>query len=97
MDDNDKPASPWRQPLVWLVVGLPAVAVVALVWMVFIAAGPGSTDSVDPAVKRTAQIQVADLGPDATAAQLPWQRCCGWMAKPWKCCRCMPASIPQAR
>ncbi|MFT4178406.1 MAG: FixH family protein [Thermomonas sp.] len=62
--------SPWRQPLVWLVAGIPTVAVIALAWMVFIAAGPGSTDTVDPAVKRTAQIQTADLGPDETAAKL---------------------------
>ena len=66
--DTSRPA--WREPLVWLVFGIPAIAVVALVWMVFIAAGPGSTDSVDTAVKRTAQIQFADLGPDETAARL---------------------------
>ncbi|WP_374607582.1 FixH family protein [Thermomonas sp.] len=70
MDARDTPRSPLREPLVWLVFGIPAIAVVALVWMVFIAAGPGSTDSVDTAVKRTAQIQVADLGPDQAAARL---------------------------
>ena len=70
MNDRDKSRSGLREPLVWLVFGIPAIAVVALVWMVFIAAGPGSTDSVDTAVKRTAQIQVADLGPDETAARM---------------------------
>lgn len=70
MNDNENSRPAWREPLVWLVFGIPAIAVVALVWMLFIAAGPGSTDSVDPAVKRTAQIQVADLGPDETAARL---------------------------
>lgn len=70
MNDKDMSRPPWREPLVWLVFGIPALAVVALVWMVFIAAGPGSTDSVDTAVKRTAQIQVADLGPDESAARL---------------------------
>ena len=70
MDARDTPRSPLREPLVWLVFGIPAIAVVALVWMVFIAAGPGSTDSVDTTVKRTAQIQVADLGPDEAAARL---------------------------
>ncbi len=67
---NDKTTSPWRQPLVWLVFGIPAVAVAALVSMVFIAAGPGSTDSSDPTVKRTAQIQTVDMGPDEAAAKL---------------------------
>ncbi|MFT3898373.1 MAG: FixH family protein [Thermomonas sp.] len=69
-DDKRKPGSPWRQPMVWMVVAIPALAVVALVWMVFIAAGPGSTDSVDPAVRRTAEIQTVDLGPDENAAKL---------------------------
>ena len=70
MNDTNTSRPGWREPLVWLVFGIPAIAVVALVWMVFIAAGPGSTDSVDTTVKRTAQIQVADLGPDEAAARL---------------------------
>ena len=70
MNDTNTSRPAWREPLVWLVFGIPAVAVVALLWMLFIAAGPGSTDSVDTTVKRTAQIQVADLGPDESAARL---------------------------
>lgn len=70
MNDTNPSRPGWREPLVWLVFGIPAIAAVALVWMVFIAAGPGSTDSVDTTVKRTAQIQVADLGPDEAAARL---------------------------
>jgi len=70
MNDRDTSRAAWREPLVWLVFGLPAIAVVALAWMMFIAAGPGSTDSVDTAVKRTAQIQVADLSPDEAASRL---------------------------
>lgn len=70
MNNTDRSRSGWREPLVWLVFGIPAIAVVALVWMVFIAAGPGSTDSVDPAVRRTAQVQIADLGPDQAAASM---------------------------
>jgi hypothetical protein len=67
---DDKARSAWREPLVWLVAGIPAAAVAALAWMVVIAAGPGSTDSVDPAVQRTAEIQTVDLGPDEAAAKL---------------------------
>ena len=70
MNDTNPSRPGWREPLVWMVFGIPAIAVVALLWMLFIAAGPGSTDSVDTAVKRTAQIQVADLGPDEAAARL---------------------------
>ena len=70
MNDTNTSRPGWREPLVWMVFGIPSIAVVALAWMVFIAAGPGSTDSVDTTVKRTAQIQVADLGPDEAAARL---------------------------
>ena len=69
-DERNESGSPWRQPMTWLVVGLPAVTVVALVSLVIMAAGPGSTDSLDTSVKRTAQMQTVDLGPDETAAQL---------------------------
>lgn len=70
MDDNGKTGSAWRQPMVWMVVGIPSLAVIALGWMVWVAAGPGSTDSVDPDVQRTAQIQTVDMGPDEAAAKL---------------------------
>ncbi|RZA11367.1 MAG: nitrogen fixation protein FixH, partial [Lysobacteraceae bacterium] len=70
MNENGKSGSPWRQPMVWMVVGIPTIAVVSLVWMLWLAAGPGSTDSVDPDVRRTAQIQTVDMGPDEAAAKL---------------------------
>ena len=70
MKHDDKRNSPWRQPMMWLVIGLPAVTVVALVALVIMAAGPGSTDSIDTSVRRTAQMQTADLGPDQAAARL---------------------------
>lgn len=59
-------ASPWRQPIVWLVVALVAAAVAGGIAMVFVA-NDGGTDSVNDPVRRTAQIQTADLGPDAAA------------------------------
>jgi hypothetical protein len=68
--NDDKRNSPWRQPIMWLVVGLPAITVIALVSLVIIAAGPGSTDSIDTSVQRTGRMQTADLGPDQTAARL---------------------------
>ena len=70
MKHDDKRNSPWRQPMMWLVIGLPAVTVVALVSLVIMAAGPGSTDSIDTSVRRTAQMQTSDLGPDQAAARL---------------------------
>lgn len=59
-------ASPWRQPIVWLVVALVAAAVAGGIAMVFVA-NDGSADAVNDPVRRTAQIQTADLGPDAVA------------------------------
>lgn len=58
--------SKWRNPVMWLVVGLPALSVVAGVGLVVIANRDGN-DAVPDAVRRTAQVQVADIGPDAVA------------------------------
>ena len=62
--------SPWRQPMVWLLVAIPLLAVAATVALVVVAGGPGATDDIAEPVKRTAQVQVADLGPDAHARTL---------------------------
>ena len=67
----EKPGSPWRNPMVWLVAGLPLASVFAGVSLVVISAcSENSTDSVADPVQRTAQIQVSDLGPDERAGQL---------------------------
>jgi hypothetical protein len=60
-------SSPWRQPVVWLIVLLVAAAVAGGIAMVVIAAGDGAVDAVPDQVRRTAQVQVADLGPDENA------------------------------
>lgn len=60
----------WREPMVWLVAGLPLASVVAGIALLITASRSGSTDAVADPVRRTAQIQVADLGPDARAQQL---------------------------
>ena len=66
----NKTRSPWREPMVWLVAALPAAAVVAGIWLLVTAARSGGSDSVADPVRRTAQIQVSDLGPDQRARQL---------------------------
>lgn len=60
--------SKWRNPVMWLVAGLPVLSVVAGISLVVVA-NRDSTDAVPDHVRRTAQIQVADVGPDATAQQ----------------------------
>ena len=60
--------SPWRNPVLWLVVGLPLVSMVFGIGLVVIA-NRGSDDAIVDKVQRTAQVQVADLGPDAYAQQ----------------------------
>jgi hypothetical protein len=59
-------SSPWRQPIVWLVMVLVAAAVIGGISMVIVA-NDGSTDAVSDPVQRTAQIQTTDLGPDGVA------------------------------
>jgi hypothetical protein len=61
-------SSPWRQPIVWLIVLLVTASVVGGVVMVRVAGSDGPMDAVPDDVQRTGQAQQADLGPDAVAA-----------------------------
>lgn len=61
---------PLREPMVWLVAGIPAVSVVAGIGLVVIAAMNRRDDQVIDRVQRTAQVQVADWSPDARARDL---------------------------
>ncbi len=62
--------SPWREPMVWLIVALPLSSIVAGFSLLAISVRSGSIDAVADPVVRTAQIQVSDLGPDERARQL---------------------------
>ena len=69
--DNRVRRPAWREPMVWLVALIPLAAIAATLWMVFAAStAPGNDDAVADPVRRTAQVQVADLGPDARADAL---------------------------
>lgn len=59
-----------REPMVWLMIGLPAASVVAGLLLVATAVRSGGADEVTDDVRRTAQIQVAELGPDAQAHEM---------------------------
>lgn len=60
--------SAWHEPMVWLVAAIPVAAVFATFALLAVAArSSGNNDSVADRVQRTAQVQVADLGPDARA------------------------------
>jgi Uncharacterized protein conserved in bacteria len=65
-----KHPSAWRNPVMWLVVGLPLLAIVAGVGLVVVAVRSGGADAVSDPVRRVSQIQIADLGPDAAARKL---------------------------
>ncbi|GMV31172.1 MAG: hypothetical protein AMXMBFR59_32970 [Rhodanobacteraceae bacterium] len=58
--------SAWREPMLWLVAGLPAVSVAAgialIVWI-----ARGNLDALSTDVRRTAQIQAEDTRPDEEA------------------------------
>jgi hypothetical protein len=61
----------WREPMVWLVAAIPAAAVIGTIALFVVASrSSGTNDAVDARVQRTAQVQVADLGPDASARRL---------------------------
>ncbi len=59
--------SAWSQPILWLVLGLPALMLVAGFFMLRTAAGLGSTDVTGDRVARTAQVQTTDLAADLAA------------------------------
>lgn len=62
--------SPWREPMVWLVVAIPVASVIAGVGLLAIAIRAGGSDAIADPVKRISQIQTADLSADARASQL---------------------------
>ena len=67
----ESPRAAWREPMVWLVFAIPAASVVAAFALLAAAArSSGTDDLVADKVQRTAQTQVADLGPDANARSL---------------------------
>lgn len=59
-----------REPMMWVVLGLPAIVVVASLATVYIAATSGNADAVRDEVTRTAQVQTSELGRDERAAAL---------------------------
>ena len=59
-----------REPMLWLVVGLPALVVVASLVTVWLSARSGANDAVADDVRRTAQVQTTELAPDEAAAKL---------------------------
>jgi len=62
---------PWfREPMVWMMIGLPLCAVVAGTSTLMIALNSGSTDAVPDVVTRTLQIQNANLDADRRAIEL---------------------------
>lgn len=66
--DERKPL--WKTPVMWLVIGLPLVAVIAGLSLVVIAVRSGGADVVRDDVRRVSQIQTTDLGPDQQARAL---------------------------
>lgn len=61
---------PWyREPMLWLVVALPAAVVVAGLLTLSIAIRSGGDDNVRDSVQRVGKGQTFDLGPDRVAAK----------------------------
>ena len=71
MDATLAKSSPWREPMVWLLVAIPALAVFASVALLVAAdRTSGNNDLVPDNVRRTGQAQVVDLGPSERARSL---------------------------
>lgn len=59
-----------RNPALWLVIGLPLLSIVAGISLLTIATRAGGLDASPDEVRRMAQIQQTDLGPDYRAMQM---------------------------
>ncbi len=59
-----------HEPMVWLMIGLPAASVVAGIWLLASAIRSGGADEVSDEVHRTADVQVAEIGPDTRAQSM---------------------------
>ena len=67
---TERAPSLWRNPMLWLVIGLPSAVIVAALATLAIAIESGGSDAIPDKVRRTAQIQTTELGPDERAATL---------------------------
>jgi hypothetical protein len=63
---NNRPA--WREPMLWLVAGIPLATLIAGFATLSLAGGSGAIDAAPEPVRRTAQVQQADLAADTAAA-----------------------------
>jgi hypothetical protein len=63
------PRPGWREPMVWLMLAIPAATVLGGVQTMRLARA-GGLDAAPEPVQRTLQAQVADVAPDARAAAL---------------------------
>lgn len=70
---EQKPVKAHREPMVWLVFGLPALVVVAGIATLVIAIKHRDGGDVNEAVQRTGRIQQTDLGADERAKALGLQ------------------------
>lgn len=59
----------WREPMLWLVVALPALGVLAGVLIVVAALRSGGADALSTDVRRIGQIQQENLAPDLAATR----------------------------
>ena len=67
---DGQPRKAYREPMVWLVFGLPAAVVVASIAMLVVGIRQRDGGDVSDSVQRTAQIQQTDLGADERAQAL---------------------------
>lgn len=60
----------WWRPELWLVLGIPLLTIAGGLWTLYVASGGDLSDEGAHAdVRRTAQVQTADLTPDLAAAR----------------------------
>ncbi len=92
MTSNASPASDrkrpfWKEPMMWVVLGIPLASIVAGVGLVVVSVRSGSADVVMDKVDRVSQIQTTDLGPTKPLPRASSAPSCRSSPTMWSWCR----------
>jgi uncharacterized protein len=67
--NDGKRRKAWQEPMVWLMLGIPAATLVAGFYTLYLAQSSGPLDSVQASVQRVGKAQVSDSAADAAATR----------------------------
>ncbi len=70
---NHKMRKAWQEPMVWLMLGIPAATIIAGFYTLYLAHASGPLDSVQASVQRVGKAQVSNSAADDAAAHADYR------------------------